>query len=338
VELLLLTGASGFVGAHVARALVDDGWRVRCLARPTARRPLLPAGVEWFEGDLRSDEDVRAATRGCAAVVHTAALYELWGPARAPFYEVNVVGTRRVLAAARAEGVARVVHTSTVACVGQAPPGGLADEETPLAPGDIVGDYKRSKLEAEREALAAARDGQHVVVVNPASVIGPGDARPTPTGRIISDFLAGRIPRVIDTPMSFVDVRDVARGHVLALRRGRRGRRYILTAREGNVGLGAFLALVAEVAGVPPPRGAVPYPLAWLAGAVSTFLADHVTGRPPRVPLVGVRMARHRMQFDPRRAIEELGLPQTPLRRTVEDAVAWFRNGAPVPAAVRRAA
>ncbi|MCO5166059.1 MAG: NAD-dependent epimerase/dehydratase family protein [Planctomycetes bacterium] len=331
---VLVTGATGFIGHHVAAALIAEGHDVRCLARSGSRRPGLPDGSAWIEGDLRSRQDLEGAVGGCEAVVHAAAHYALWARDPREFYEVNVEGTRRLLSTARAAGVRRVVYTSSVSCVGEAAPGRLADEDTPVRPNDLVGDYKRSKWEAEQVALSfarsGARDALEVVAVLPASTIGPGDARPTPTGEIIRDFLAGKMPRVIDTPMSFVDVRDVAAGHVLALHRGRSGRRYILTSREGNVGLATFLALVAEVAGVAPPRGGVPYWLAWLAGAASTFVADRVTHRPPRVPLAGVRMASHRMQFDPGRAIRELGLPQTPLRDTVRDAVAWFRGARPV--------
>lgn len=323
---VLATGCTGFIGGHVVRALVADGHDVRCLARPASSRPPLPAGARWVEGDVRSSADLRGAVVGCEAVVHTAALYALWGRDPRLFYETNVEGTRRVLEAARAAGVRRLVYTSSVSCVGEAPPGGLADEDTPATERDLIGDYKRSKWQAEQVALEFARMGLEVVAVLPASTIGPGDARPTPTGRIIRDFLDGRMPRFIDTPMSFVDVRDVAAGHALALRRGQSGRRYILTNREGNVGLGQFLRLVAEVADLPPPRGPLPYWVAWMAGAVSTLVADHLTGTEPGIPLDGVKMATHRMQFDPRRAIEELGLPQTPLRDTVRDAVAWFRG------------
>lgn len=328
---VLLTGATGFIGAHVARALAREGHAVRCLTRPGSRRGVLPAGATWVEGDVRSSVDLRAAVDACEAVVHSAALYELWAREPRAFHETNVEGTRRVLEAAKRAGARRVVHTSSVACIGEAPAGGLADEATGADARDLIGGYKRSKWEAERVALSFAEDGLEVVVVNPAAVIGPGDERPTPTGKIIRDYLLGRIPRFVDTPMSFVDVRDVAAGHVLALRRGQSGRRYILTNRDGNVGLGAFLTLVAEEAGLPPPRGPLPYAVAWVAGALSTFVADHITGRPPRVPLNGVRMARHRMQFDPRRAIEELGLPQTPLRETVRDAVASFRRSLVAP-------
>ncbi|MCW8139926.1 MAG: NAD-dependent epimerase/dehydratase family protein [Planctomycetota bacterium] len=339
---VLVTGATGFIGHHVASALLAEGHDVRCLTRPGSRREALPAGSAWVEGDLRSRADLVCAVRGCDAVVHAGAFYALWAADPREFYEVNVEGTRRLLEVARAAGVRRVVYTSSVSCVGEAAPGRLADEETPVRPADLVGDYKRSKWEAERVALSFARPVRgpalEVVAVLPASTIGPGDARPTPTGQIIRDFLAGKMPRVIDTPMSFVDVRDVAAGPVLALERGQSGRRYILTSREGNVGLATFLALIAEVAGVRPPRGRVPYWLAWLAGAVSTLVADHVTRRPPRVPLAGVRMASHRMQFDPTRAIEELGLPQTPLRDTVRAAVAWFQGRRWAPAATPSAA
>lgn len=323
---VLATGCTGFIGGHVVKALVADGHDVRCLARPGSPRPALPPGATWVDGDIRSSADLGAAVAGCEAVVHTAAYYALWGRDPRVFYETNVEGTRRVLEAARAAGARRVVYTSSVSCVGEAPPGGLADEDTPASAHDLIGDYKRSKWQAEQVALEFARQGLEVVSVLPASTIGPGDARPTPTGRIIRDFLDGRMPRFIDTPMSFVDVRDVAAGHVLALQRGQSGRRYILTNRDGNIGLGEFLHLVADVAGLPPPRGRVPYVVAWLAGAVSTFVADYITHTEPGVPLNGVKMATHRMQFDPRRAVEELGLPQTPLRDTVRDAVAWFRG------------
>ena len=334
----LVTGATGFIGGHLARTLVEAGWTVRCLARPTsAKEHLDDLEVTWVAGDLRDLESLRVAMRGCDAVFHAAAYYALWSADASEFREVNVEGTRRVLEAARSQGVKRVVYTSSVACIGQAPPGGLANEDTVATAADLCGDYKVTKFEAERVALAAAEAGQDVVVVNPGAVIGPGDVKPTPTGKIIVDFLAGKMPFYMDTGLNFVDVRDVARGHLLAFEKGQAGRRYILGNREGNKTLKEFLEVVGRVTGRRPPRFKIPYSVAWMAGAVSTLVAD-VTGREPGVPLNGVKMARHRMFFDPSRAVAELGLPQTPLEQTVRDAVSWFQGAAAAPAAVAQQA
>jgi dihydroflavonol-4-reductase len=321
-----VTGATGFIGSHVARMLRDAGWEVRCLARPSSSRELLDGvDVEWIEGDVCDLDSLRKGAEGCDGLFHVAALYALWSGEPERFTAVNVEGTRNALTAAKEAGVRRVVYTSSVACVGEAPPGGLADEDTPANPGDLVGPYKRSKYEAEQVALEAAAAGQDVVIVNPSSTIGPGDHGPTPTGKIILDFLEGRMPAYLDTGLNFVDVRDVARGHLLAFEKGQSGRRYILGNREGNLSLKDFLALLGEVSGKKPPRFKIPYGVAWMAGAVSTATAS-LTGKPPGIPLDGVLMAKHRMFFDPSRAVSELGLPQTPVRLAVSDAVAWFRE------------
>ncbi|MEE9139415.1 MAG: hopanoid-associated sugar epimerase [Alphaproteobacteria bacterium] len=324
----LVTGATGFIGSHVARNLSEDGWTVRCLARSGSPRELLnDVAVTWVEGDLRDEASLRTAIRGCDAVFHAAAYYALWSNTPYLFKEVNVEGTRRVLGLAREEGVRRTVYTSSVACVGQAPEGFLADEDTVATRKDLCGDYKRTKFEAEKVALEAARAGQDVVIVNPASVIGPGDIKPTPTGKIIVDFLEGRMPFYMDTGLNFVDVRDVARGHVLTYHKGQSGRRYILGNLDGNKTLKEFLEVVGLVTGRKPPRFKIPYGVAWMAGAVSTLVAN-ITHRPPGVPINGVKMARHRMFLDSRRAVEELGMPQTPLEQTVRDAVAWYQEHA----------
>lgn len=327
MKVALLTGATGFIGSHVALALLEAGWAVRCLARrgPPSDGPLLGReGVEWVLGDLQDPRPVRLAATGCAAVFHVAAHYALWSRDPAEFYRVNVDGTRAVLQAAHDAG-ARAVYTSSVSCVGEAPAGGLADEDTPARPEDLVGDYKRSKWEGEQVALELAAAGADVTIVNPASVIGPGDWKPTPTGQILVDFLRGKMPCYVDTGLNFVDVRDVAAGHLLAFEKGQPGRRYILGNREGNRSLRDFLQVAGEVAGRRPPRVRIPWTVAWMAGAVSTFVADYVTHAPPGVPLNGVKMAKHRMFFDPSRAVRELGLPQTPLQQTVRDAVDYFR-------------
>lgn len=329
----LVTGATGFIGGTLARTLVADGWTVRCLARPgSVRDQLKDVDLTWVEGDIRDPESLRRAAEGTEAVFHAAAYYALWGADQGAFHETNVVGTRNVLEAAKEAGVRRVVYTSSVACVGEAPADGFATEDTDVAPDDLCGDYKLTKWEAELVAREAAAAGQDVVIVNPASVIGPGDNKPTPTGKIIVDFLTGQIPFYLDTGLNFVDVRDVARGHVLAFEKGQAGRRYILGNRDANLSLREFLELVGRVTGRKPPRFKIPYGVAYMAGVASTFWADHVTKKTPGVPLNGVKMARHRMFFDPSRAIAELGLPQTPLETTVTDAVAYFREMGYVPA------
>ncbi|MEZ6186482.1 MAG: NAD-dependent epimerase/dehydratase family protein [Planctomycetota bacterium] len=284
-----VTGATGFIGSHVARALLAEGWEVRALRRATS-----PGWVqegpppEWVPGDLEDEAALERACVGCDAVFHVAAHYALWADDEAVFQRVNVEGTRRVLRAARKAGVPRVVHTSSVACVGQAPPGGLATEDTLATFADLCGGYERSKFAAEQLALEAARSGQDVVVVNPASSIGPGDVKPTPTGKIVLDFLRGRMPFYLETGLNFVDVRDVAQGHLLAYAKGRAGQRYILGHPEGNRSLKEFLVLLGAAAGRPAPRLKIPYALAWLAGATSTLVADRLTHRPPAVPRVGV--------------------------------------------------
>ena len=330
----LVTGGTGFIGSWVARTLVDEGWTVRCLVRESSPREQLEGcEVTFVPGDLRDEASLREAASGCDAVFHAAAYYALWSSDPSAFVEINVEGTRRVLAIAKEVGVRRVVYTSSVACIGQAPPGGLADEDTQASESDLCGDYKVTKFQAEQVALEAAAAGQEVVIVNPGAVIGPGDVKPTPTGKILVDFLTGQMPAYLDTGLNFVDVRDVARGHLLAFEKGQVGRRYILGNREGNRSLREFLEVTSEVTGKRPPRFKIPYGVAYMAGAVSTLWAD-LTKRPPGVPLNGVKMAKHRMFFDPSRAIEELGLPQTPLATTVADAVAWFRERGMVPAQV----
>lgn len=323
----LVTGATGFIGSWVVRTLVSEGWRVRCFARSSSpREALADLDLSWFEGDLADQASLEAACAGVDALFHVAGYYALWAQSPEVFVEANVEGTRRVLAAAQAAGVPRVVYTSSVACVGQARPGGTSDERVEPMPAELCGDYKLTKWQAELVAREAAAAGQDVVIVNPTSVIGPGDAKPTPTGKILVDFLNGRIPFYLDTGLNFVDVRDVARGHVLAYHRGKSGRRYILGSAAGNKTLREFLELVGAVSGRSAPRFRIPYPVAFLAGTLSTLWADRVSHELPSVPLNGVKMARHRMFFDSSRAIDELGLPQTPLEETVRDAVAYLRS------------
>lgn len=320
---VLVTGATGFVGANVARLLLERGDEVRVLARAgSARTNLDGLPVEVAEGDLRDPDAVRRAVRGCRRVFHVAADYRFWAPDPRELWESNVGGTRNVMEAALAEDVERVVHTSTVGTIGLAGLPAPCDERTAHAPGQLTSHYKRSKLEAERVALSYVAGGLDVVAVNPSAPVGPWDVKPTPTGRILVDFARGKLPAYVDTGLNVIHVRDVAAGHLLAAERGRAGERYILGHR--NMTLAEILAELAAILGRPAPRVRLPYAVAWAAGAVSTGVATFVTRRPPGIALESVRMARRRMFFDAGKAVRELGLPQTPVRAAFEDALAWF--------------
>jgi dihydroflavonol-4-reductase len=317
-----VTGATGFVGAHVARALLASGRRVRCLVRPTSDSALLAdLPVERVPGDVTDAVAVRAAMDGCDEVFHCAADYRLYARDPAEIYRTNVEGTRVVITAARARGVRRFIHTSSVATLAARPDGAPADERTLAALDEIVGDYKRSKLLAEREVEAAAAQGLPAVVVSPSTPIGDGDIKPTPTGKIVVDFLCGRFPAYVDTGLNLIDVRDVAAGHLLAAERGRPGERYILA--HANVTLAELLRMLAGIAGRAAPRVRLPH---WVPLAIAHLEAPlaRLFKREPRVPLDGARMAKKRMFFDGTKAVRELGLPQSPIEPALRRAVEWF--------------
>ena len=321
---ILVTGGTGFVGANVVRELVALGASVRVLARRGSdRRALDGVKVEFVEGDLLDHASLAPAVRGVETLYHVAADYRLWAPDPAELHRVNVDGTRAILKAAGEAGVRRVVYTSTVGALGIPGDGTPGTEDTPVALEDMVGPYKTSKFLAERVAMEFARQGLPVVVVNPSAPIGPWDVKPTPTGKMIVDFMRGRMFATLDTGLNIVHVRDVARGHVLAAERGRVGERYILGHARGNLSLAQIGTLLAEVTGRPAPRLRVPYAVAW-CGAACTEAVARLTGRPPAVPLTAVRMARKRMYFSPAKAVRELGLPQTEPRQALHDAVRWF--------------
>jgi len=324
VSTALVTGATGFIGGHVAADLMAHGWTVRALVRPESiGSGRLPGGCEAVEGDLREPGSVRAATRGVDAVVHVGARYSLARHQAAEVTETNVGGSRNVLAAAREAGVP-MVHCSSVATVGLPPGGRPGNEDTPLPPAQVIGAYKRSKVASERLALAAAAKGQHVVIVNPTAPVGPGDHAPTPTGRIVTDFLAGRMAAYVDTGLNLVDVRDVAAGHRLALERGESGRRYILG--NENLTLRQILGILAGLAGRRAPRVRLPHALAIAVAAVDETIEGRLLRREPLAPLDGALMARKRMFVDGSRAVRELGLPQSPVRAALADAVDWFQG------------
>ncbi len=324
---VLVTGGTGFVGAHVARALLARGGvGVRCLARPGGDRSNLDGcDVEIVEGDLLDSASLRAACAGCREVYHCAADYRLFVRRPRDIYAVNVDGARHLLAAATEAGAERIVYTSSVGALGLEPDGRPATETTPVRAAAMVGHYKRSKYAAERVAVEAAAAGAPVVIVNPSTPVGELDVKPTPTGRIIVDFLAGRMPAYVDTGLNLIDVRDVARGHLLAAERGRVGEKYILGHR--NVTLIEMLRMLADIAGVEAPRLRLPHWLPIGAAALATGWA-RLAGGEPRVALDSARMARRRMFFDAGRAVRELGLVQSPIREALGRAVRWFgENG-----------
>ncbi len=321
--MILVTGATGFVGWHVARQLLDRGDAVRALARdPSKLREL--DGVEPIQGDLRDADSLARAVAGCRVVYHVAADYRLWARDPQEMFRSNVYGTRNLLDAARRAGVERVVYTSTVGCMGF-PKGDLGDEQTAVSAADMTGPYKRSKWDAERVALEFAAEGFPVVIVNPTAPVGDHDFKPTPTGKIVVDFVRGAIPAFLDTGLNVVDVRDVAAGHLAACERGRIGERYILGAE--NLTLEKILGTLAEAVGKPAPRMRVPYAVAYAAGAASTAWAN-LTGKDPVAPLDGVRMARKKMWVRHEKAARELGYAPRAASVALARAVEWFRaNG-----------
>ena len=308
------------MGWHVARLLGEQGHRVRALARPSSRLQELDA--ERVTGDLRDRASLDRAVAGCGLVFHVAADYRLWARDAGEMYRSNVEGTRNLLAAARAAGVERVVYTSTVGCIG-IPAGGIGDERAPVALADMRGAYKKSKFLAEQAALEEAAAGLPVVIVNPTAPVGDHDFKPTPTGKIVLDFLKGAMPAYIETGLNLVDVRDCARGHLLAAERGRAGERYILGA--DNLTLQQIFGHLEKVSGMRAPRLRIPYTLAYAAALASTGWA-RVAGGEPRAPLDGVRMARKKMWVTHEKAERELGYQPGPVAAALERAATWFRD------------
>lgn len=319
----LVVGGAGFIGRHLVELLLAEGRRVRVLdIEPT---PGLPPAVEVMPGSVEDAALVRSAVRGVRRIYHLAGNPHLWAADKSAFERVNVGGTRNVLAAAAAAPVERIVYTSspTVFAGRRVPTDARAvDERVERTLAEMPGPYCRSKWRAEQVALAAARRGLPVVVVNPTLPLGPGDWRLTPPSRMVLDFLRGRHPAFLDWSLNVIDVRDVALGHLLAAERGRIGERYILAGAQ--LSMARLLMLLEEITGLPMPRRRVPGWLAWLTGAVSELVADHVTHRPPLAPLTGVRLARRNVRFDGAKAARELGLAPRPLRGTLVDATAWL--------------
>jgi dihydroflavonol-4-reductase len=330
----LVTGAAGFLGSHVARQLIERGEHVRVLVRATSQfRALDGLAAERVIGDLRDAASLSRAVDGVRRVFHVAADYRLWAKDPGEIYESNVGGTKNLLEAARRAGVERFVYTSTVATVAVPTEGALPNEDTPASVDDMIGDYKRSKFLAEQEALHAAERGAPVVVVNPTTPVGPGDWKPTPTGRIIVDFLNGRMPAFVDTGLNLVPVEDAAAGHILAADRGRVGQRYLLGGQ--NMSLEQILQILARVIGRKAPRLKLPHAVAMAAGYANE-LYSRIVGREPQIPLDGVRMARHRRFVDCSKATSELGFRPGPVEAALERAVRWYEeNGYVTPGRIR---
>lgn len=320
----LVTGATGFVGSAVARVLLARGHRVRVVVRPTSdRRNLAGLDVEIVIGDLTDPASLACAVAGCRYLAHVAADYRIWVPDPEAMLRANLDGSVAMLRAAAAAGVERSVYCSSVAALGLNADGTPANETTPVQEAGLVGIYKRSKYRAEQAVLELARQGQDIVIVNPAAPVGPRDIKPTPTGRMILDAAAGRVPAFIDTGLNVVHVDDVAEGHALALERGKTGEKYILGGE--NLRLQELLTLVCEVAGKKPPRIQLPigavWPVAWLMEGVS-----RLTGKEPLVTRDHLKMARKKMFYSSAKAMRDLGYAPRPARMAVQDAVAWFRG------------
>jgi len=320
----LVTGATGFVGAAVARALMAAGWQVRVLARSGSDRSNLQRlAVEVVEGDLKDLGSLQRALEGCSGLFHAAADYRLGARDPTQLYRTNVDGTRNILNAAGTSGVARIVYTSSVATIGIPPDGSPGEERTPVDLSNMIGHYKRSKYLAEEVVRDAARAGMSVVIVNPSTPVGPGDIKPTPTGQLVLDAASGRMPAYVDTGLNIVHVDDVAAGHLLAYERGKAGERYILGGDD--LTLQTILEQISRLVGRKPPRIRLPYaavlPIAYLAEGFAK-----VSGRSGRVTLEGVRMSRKRMFFSSGKAVSELGYRWRPPLEAFEDAVQWFRE------------
>jgi dihydroflavonol-4-reductase len=322
---ILVTGGSGFVGSHLVRALLSRGEDVRCLVRESSRLDnLKDLPVEFAYGDLRDTDSLGKAMKGCKRLYHCAADYRLWAKDPSELYESNVNGTRNIMQAAFNAGVDRVIYTSTVGALGLNDDGTPASEETPVALEDMIGHYKRSKFLAEREVENFIAGGLPVVIVSPSTPVGELDIKPTPTGKIIVDFLRGKMFGFVDTGMNLIDVRDVAEGHILAAERGKPGEKYILGNR--NLTLKEIFDLLAEITGLASPKMRVPNLVAETYARVENFWSIKIAKREPFAPLESVKMSQHKMWFDSTKAVRELGLPQHAIESALRRAVNWFQK------------
>jgi len=337
---IFLTGATGFVGSHVAHLAAAQGAKLRLLTRSTSNLAALaglPADTEQVVGDLRTPQSFAAALQGCDALVHVAADYRLWVPDSAGMYKANVDGTRDLLKIAREQNVPKVVYTSSVATMGFQADGTIVDESTPVSLSSMIGHYKRSKFLAEQVAIDAAHSGQHVVILNPTTPIGAADRKPTPTGRIVVDFLNRNFPAYVDTGLNLVDVLEVARMHVVALDRGTPAERYILGGE--NLTLKQILDRMSAITGLPSPKHKVPHALAMAFALFDETVTGRLRGREPRATVEAVRMGKKMMFASSAKAERDLGFEVRPVYNALRTAIDWFlANGyAPPPPAISAA-
>jgi dihydroflavonol-4-reductase len=334
---VFITGATGFVGGHVARRYAAEGASLRLLTRQTSRLDSL-AGIdaEMVQGDLREPEKLRSALAGCDALIHVAADYRLWVRDPKQMYAANVDGTRELLKLARETGVPRVVYTSSVATMGFKTDGTIVNEDTPITLADMIGHYKRSKFLAEQEAILAAKAGQHVMILNPTTPIGAGDAKPTPTGRIIVDFLNRKFPAYVDTGLNLVDVDEVARMHVVALDRGTPGERYILGGE--NLTLKQILDRMSAITGLPSPTMKVPHAVAMIFAFFDENITGKLLGKEPRATVEAVRMGKKMMFASSSKAERDLGFQFLPIYNAMRSAIEWFIANGYAPAFDRQTA
>jgi dihydroflavonol-4-reductase len=319
-----ITGATGFIGASIVRELLREGREVRALVRKGSDTSNLTGlDVELWQGDLRDHAGLNQGLKGCAVLYHAAADYRLWTRDPAEMYRINVDGTVAILEAALNNSLSRVIYTSSVGTLGNPGDGTPGSENTPVSLADMVGHYKKSKFLAEREADKFVARGLPLVIVNPSTPVGPLDIKPTPTGKIIVDFLNRKMPAYLDTGLNIIAVEDCARGHILAEQKGSIGQKYILG--NTNLTLREIFAILAEITGLSAPKVRLPYTPILLAAYINEGLSK-ITGREPLIPLAGVQMAAKFMYFDPSRAIRDLGLPQAPVREALQRAVEWFRR------------
>jgi len=328
---IFVTGATGFVGSHVARSLGAAGAELRLLTRKTSRTEHLEGlHAELVTGDLLQPEHLRSGISGCDALVHVAADYRLWVPDPKTMYAANVEGTKALLRLARETGVGRVVYTSSVATMGFRSDGTVVDEETPVSIENMIGHYKRSKFLAEQEAIVAARLGQRIVILNPTTPIGADDAKPTPTGRIVVDFLNRKFPAYVDTGLNLVDVQSVAAMHVTALDRGTSGERYILGGE--NLTLKQILDRMAAMTGLPSPTMQVPHAVAMTFAFFDEWISGRMLGHEPRATVEAVRMGKKKMFASSAKAERDLGFQVIPVESALQAAIDWFRAHGYAPA------
>ncbi len=321
----LVTGASGFIGSNLVKALIEKGFQVRALIRRSSNSfNLKNLNIEIRYGDLLDYKLLENALKGCAFLFHTAAHYSFWDASKDLIYRINVDGTKNILKAAVKTGIKKVVYTSTVGCIGIPKNKTPGNENTPIDLSTLSNSYKHSKYLAEKEAIKFFENGLPVVIVNPSTPIGPGDIKPTHSRKIIVDFLNRKIPAYLDTGLNLIDVRDCALGHILALEKGKPGERYILGNQ--NLSFHEILLLLEEITGLKSPRFKLPYSFALIAAHINEMISDYITRTLPKIPLGGVKMAKYFMYFDSTRAVKELGLPQSPVKKALADAVAWYRE------------